>query len=264
MGSSSLDLNRVMAGTPGYRGAVPVDRLPKTLKQGQSLIINLQTSQEGGSHWVCLKHLSGLSLYFDPFGAPPDDRVLALLHRSGGTPYVNNSQYQHKDSDRCGAYCAYVLQNVRSTNDIYRVLYEDLKPGWSTAIQKRNEKRVAPHMQALQRGGAFTGDDALALGEFALDFVQNPVLASVTKGIEVIAEVYKGMQGRHRAKEAGLRQKRAELKAKQDAWNAQREQTREQVKAYDPQTGKRIPTDDPAEIERRLKIAMPYSTRPRQ
>ena len=264
MGSSSLDLDRVMAGMQGYRGAVPVDRLPKTLKQGQSLIINLQTSQEGGSHWVCLKHLPGLSLYFDPFGAPPDDRVLALLHRSGGTPYVNNSQYQHKDSDRCGAYCAYVLQNVRSTKDIYRVLYEDLKPGWSTAIQKRNEKRVAPYMQALQRGGAFTGDDALALGEFALDFVTNPVLASVTKGIEVIGDVYNRTKEREQRKAEGARQKRAQRKATQDAWDAQREKTRERVKAYDPQTGKRIPTVDPAEIERRLKIAMPYSTRPRQ
>ena len=263
-GSSSADLDRAMQGVAGYQGAVPVDRLPKTLKPRQSVIVNLQTSAEGGSHWVCAKHLRGLSLYFDPFGGQPDDRVLGLLHRSGGKAYINNAQYQNKDSDRCGAYCVYVLQRIQEPKDIYRVLYEDLRPGWSAGAQKRNEKRVEPVMDALVRGSGLTGADALALGEFALDFVQNPVLATITKGVEVIGDLYNRKKEMEQKKANYARQKRTELKAKQSAWDAQRDQVREQVKTRNPYTGSNNdPTEDPQEIQRRLNTAMPYSTRPR-
>ena len=217
MGTTSQALDRAMADTAGFLGTVPVDRLPKRLKQGESVIVNLQTSFENGSHWVCAKRLKEVSVYFDPFGGQPDDRVLALLHRSGGKAYVSTGQYQDKRSDRCGAYCVFVLRHLNALADLYPLLYDRLTPSAS----RKNERAVAGVMADLQAGTGLSAQDAADLGQFALDFVQNPVLASITKGVEVIGSLYNGMKAREQAKATYALQKRREARAQKEAYNAQ-------------------------------------------
>jgi hypothetical protein len=124
-------------GRKAYLGAVPVDALPETLKDGQGLIVNLQPSSEGGSHWVCVSHQHGQCLYVDPFGGPPDDRVLTLMRRSKGTPLVSTSAYQPRDSDACGLFCGFVLAH-HGRVPLYDLLYVMLRPD----SDKRNDRVV--------------------------------------------------------------------------------------------------------------------------
>ena len=142
-GTTSEDLSAHLHGLRGFRGIFSADTLPKTLKKHESLITNLQNASEGGSHWVCLAHLGGGQIfYYDPYGGNPDDRVLALIHRSKATPVRNTSQYQSPSSVACGPYCVFALQALeggRAGKDgLYTLLFETLQPDQF----KKNEKII--------------------------------------------------------------------------------------------------------------------------
>jgi hypothetical protein len=145
-GTTSEDLSAHLHGLRGFRGVFSADTLPKTLKTHESLITNLQNASEGGSHWVCLAHLGGGQIfYYDPYGGNPDDRVLALIHRSKATPVRNTSQYQSPSSVACGPYCVFALQALeggRAGKDgLYTLLFETLQPDQF----KKNEKIIMSH-----------------------------------------------------------------------------------------------------------------------
>jgi hypothetical protein len=141
--TSNVELDDAMRGVRGYMGCVPVDGLPKRLKQHACCIINLQTGDEDGSHWVCCACVGGHRVYFDPFGAPPDDRVVRWLEPTA----VNTGRYQHLDSEQCGEFCVYLLHHLMRHGDIYQALYEDIVPGAD------NEASVKDFYRTLQKGG---------------------------------------------------------------------------------------------------------------
>ena len=62
-----------------YVGTFPIDKTPKVISENQLLVVNLDSSEKPGSHWVLLvgeKHVDGWAslLYFDSYGrAPPKE-----------------------------------------------------------------------------------------------------------------------------------------------------------------------------------------------
>jgi hypothetical protein len=154
--TSNSQLDEAMRGVVGFRGTVPVDQIPRKLGEGESVIINLQTSGEGGSHWVCAKALDdGRALYFDSYGGRPDDRVLAMLKRTSPKVVTNTSQYQKKETGTCGHFCVLVLRLLAEEVPLYTVLYKRLTPEPSA----KNE-RVAGGALTMA-GGALHRADAL-------------------------------------------------------------------------------------------------------
>ena len=82
-------------------GVYPKDRLKKPLKQG-FYIINLNNSDETGSHWTAMYCVNGAySLYFDAFGFKAPECIEDVLHRYD----YNKKQIQSIDSTSCGFYC---------------------------------------------------------------------------------------------------------------------------------------------------------------
>ena len=59
-------------------------------------IINLDSNNGPGTHWVCYVD----SFYFDPFGLPPPENILCIKR-------YNTSQYQEKISVLCGYFCLF-------------------------------------------------------------------------------------------------------------------------------------------------------------
>ena len=53
---------------PNFRGVFMRDTLPAKPKQVECAIINLNTSKEIGSHWVCYAKIGKSCIYFDSFG----------------------------------------------------------------------------------------------------------------------------------------------------------------------------------------------------
>lgn len=136
-------LDDAMKDVRGFLGTVPVDMLPTTpLKDNQSVIVNLQTSTEGGSHWVCCCRVKGRNVYFCPFGSPPDDRVVRFL---GSTCIISTGKYQQLQSKQCGQFCVFFLRHLLQHKDMYRALYDDLRP------DEDNERIVKAYFSQIQK-----------------------------------------------------------------------------------------------------------------
>ena len=156
--TTSVQLDEAMRGVPGWRGCVPVDVLGPRLKPGECCIINLERSDQPGSHWVSASRQTKHVLYFDPFGAEPDDRVLRWL----GHPFENRAKYQQVDSEQCGQFNVFVLRHVAEDPDLYNLLYKLLRPGGENeAVVRRyfnslTQKTSPPSMAVTGRGIADT------------------------------------------------------------------------------------------------------------
>ena len=73
-------------------------------------VLNLNNSDQGGSHWTSLIKLKGGKyLYCDSFGAPPPQTVLNSLDISPGKLMFNDQQIQHLNATNCGYYCILFL-----------------------------------------------------------------------------------------------------------------------------------------------------------
>jgi hypothetical protein len=82
-------------------------------KSQKNLVINLDSSENKGSHWVCLYKNK---YYFDPYGVLPINTIAQI----DGLLY-NTLQIQPDDTKMCGQLCLYVLYNLEKGED-----FEDL------------------------------------------------------------------------------------------------------------------------------------------
>ena len=82
------------------------DELPATPKTNECRIVNLQDSDENGSHWVCYFKKGSLKYYFDSYGLDPSNEV----HNYLKSPIISSTyQIQKMGTTICGQYCLYVL-----------------------------------------------------------------------------------------------------------------------------------------------------------
>ena len=91
----STDLNNVGKYLFGkkFRGVFSADQIPKLTSQQPYCIVNLDTSNELGSHWVSLAKQNGKVYFYDSFGRP-NKHILPLLSKSG------NGKILDTDEDR--------------------------------------------------------------------------------------------------------------------------------------------------------------------
>lgn len=98
----------------------------KSMKPGQSLIINLDPAyKHGGTHWTALRISSEAPLvyYKDSFGAPCPSEVIATVKKYGSRGLVYGNKINQKlKEDNCGKRAAYFLRDMancaRSNNEI--------------------------------------------------------------------------------------------------------------------------------------------------
>lgn len=111
-----------------FLGVFAADKVPPKVPLNHGAIINLDTSQQVGSHWVGV-YKSVILEYFDPFGKPPP----AHLHLE--TPMLySTKKVQDTDSISCGKFAIYFvkqrlkgesfasIQNLWSSNKIFNDL----------------------------------------------------------------------------------------------------------------------------------------------
>ena len=85
-------------------------------------IINLDSSENKGSHWVCLYKNK---YYFDPYGVLP----IAAVQNLDGLLY-NTLQIQPDNTKMCGQLCLYVLYNLEKGEefeDLVLRMYEEME-----------------------------------------------------------------------------------------------------------------------------------------
>lgn len=117
---SNIDINDYfkLINLPTYIGTFPKDYLKdiptSELKNDFSTIINLGSSDTGGSHWVMVCKKDDELLYFDSYGVKfIDDSIKKFIDRCNcKNRYLNEDQIQDFNSILCGYYSMKIIKNI--------------------------------------------------------------------------------------------------------------------------------------------------------
>jgi hypothetical protein len=122
---SNLEINNLMDGIKNFRGVFMKDELPKIMGSDESIIINLDSSKNDGTHWVCAYNdkFSKYVYYFDSYGVLPPINVVKYLNTSGKTILYNTSQLQSLISSMCGYYCVFICKELYKHKSFYDTVY---------------------------------------------------------------------------------------------------------------------------------------------
>lgn len=94
-----------------FEGVYASDLLPSFCEsRGTAMVMNMDPSNFGGSHWVCLYIEKGRGEYFDSYGlAPPLEEFVSFLNRNCRKWEYNKQELQSLDTTVCGHYCIWFL-----------------------------------------------------------------------------------------------------------------------------------------------------------
>ena len=95
-------MNFARANKLPLNGVYAKDTVPKRLYDS-GYIVNMDTSDQQGSHWVAFYIKGKHAIYFDSFGQPPPLEIAHALK-----PYkleINRRIIQNPSSGYCGAFC---------------------------------------------------------------------------------------------------------------------------------------------------------------
>lgn len=88
-----------------FHGVYSSDKIPK-LKNRQYCIVNLDASDESGSHWIALARNKDKTYFYDSFGRP-NKIILPSLNKSGNGSVLNteDDREQGFKESNCGQRC---------------------------------------------------------------------------------------------------------------------------------------------------------------
>jgi hypothetical protein len=155
-----------------FDGVYASDCLPLYCGAGNdtAMVMNLDPSTLGGSHWVCLYIAQGRGEYFDSYGlAPPLEDFVRFLDRNttsssgrGGWTY-NTQELQSLDTEVCGHYCIWFLSERargRSMQDIVRQFSNSDTQRNDVMVRRQVESRfgqIVVNAQIRRRSGGGGG-----------------------------------------------------------------------------------------------------------
>lgn len=113
---NTLEINKITLNLiKDFDGTFPINNLPITRKKNYKLIINIDTKNLPGKHWIAVYVCGKIGYVFDPLGNPPPLILQHWLNKQGIRWMCNLRQVQPNDSILCGYYCIYFLFYVKDT-----------------------------------------------------------------------------------------------------------------------------------------------------
>ena len=101
-----------------FRGVFMRDTLPDKINKVECGIVNLDISQNKGTHWVCYYKNNERCYYFDSFGLDPP---LELQKYLNSQIELSTFQIQEFNTHHCGYYCLLVIKLLQ-THDFKEVI----------------------------------------------------------------------------------------------------------------------------------------------
>lgn len=89
---------------PLFRGVYMRDKLPAKPLRNERAIVNLDSSEGTGTHWVCYNKKGSNIDYFDSFGVKPPTELIKYFGKKAKINY-NSEQIQKVDQIICGHLC---------------------------------------------------------------------------------------------------------------------------------------------------------------
>jgi hypothetical protein len=114
------------------------DEIPNDLKEG-NYIINLENSNQSGSHWTCFIKDKNNVYYYDSFGVVMPQNLFNIAVKNNLNLYYIDKHDQNIDSTSCGWWCiAFLyLMNTTKGNMLDRMKKFDKK--FNNKNRKENE-----------------------------------------------------------------------------------------------------------------------------
>lgn len=98
---------------PHFIGVFSRDRLPLRPKHTESAIVNLDSINNIGTHWVAYKKIGKIVNYYDSFGNLPPPLELQTYFNGCDIEY-NYNQHQKFNTNNCGRLCLEFLSCSQS------------------------------------------------------------------------------------------------------------------------------------------------------
>lgn len=134
----SGEINSILKNVPGFVGVFPRDQIPKPPKMPAFYVVNYDSSDEPGEHWVAI-HIYGKKNgeYFDPFGLPPlHPKLREFMHSNCKKWQYSIKDVQHAQSIKCGNFCVHFIKQRAKGVTYRRILTQFAKASLS------NDKKV--------------------------------------------------------------------------------------------------------------------------
>ena len=120
-----------------FRGVFMRDTLPSTVNVKECGIVNFNTSDQSGSHWVCYYKDCDYRIYFDSFGQVTLDEIQKYLKSSREYKmrkkviHRNTDIVQHINTHVCGHLCLFVLTSLAREHLTFRDVLNQLNYGFA-------------------------------------------------------------------------------------------------------------------------------------
>ena len=128
---------------PNFRGVFMRDTLPKSARNIECAIVNLNTSKEKGSHWVCYYKKGINRIYFDSFGQITPIEIQNYLkkrcERGIGVIQRNTDIVQSFNTNICGHLCLFVLEALAGKHWSFQQVLNYLNDGYSQSNRKTSK-----------------------------------------------------------------------------------------------------------------------------
>ena len=109
-----------------FRSIYSRDRLPDQIRKKECGIINLDSIEGQGTHWVCYRNIDPHMVeYFDPFGLIMPHEISHYLSTSGKKIIFSQDEIQNRVTVLCGYWCLYYLIERQKVKSILDVIHHD-------------------------------------------------------------------------------------------------------------------------------------------
>ena len=125
---SNFDLEKWVddLGITYFRTIFSRDRLPDQISKKECGIINLDSVEGEGTHWVCYRNIdTHMAEYFDPFGLIMPHEIQHYLSTSGKKVLFSQDEIQNRNTVLCGYWCLYYLIERQKGKNILDVIHHE-------------------------------------------------------------------------------------------------------------------------------------------
>ena len=106
-----------------FKGVYPIDLIPENLDYPSLIVVNLDSSEKKGSHWVVLHYISNhIVEHFDSIGRKPEEHIISILFKKILTYKYNHKRLQSLYTNTCGLFCLFYSYYSARNEDMITVL----------------------------------------------------------------------------------------------------------------------------------------------